>query len=237
MRILLALLFVAAGSLSARAQGLVQIIFEGEVDTTGGARIEADVTFQNPTTEPAVTVSIAVVLGERTSAIDLAGLVSRRLEQAGARVNWTGSTAPARGPTCLFVENVTSVGLRLGRGLNASVTLCEDRPQSLRLSPGLESRRGATLLVAAQTWEAQSRVPGRLAWDMAFEDKTDAADAASRMVKTAIDKGWFSEIEGHDAWRPGAMTEGAAVTGFSAHLRSNADWRIDVKLAPRTAQR
>jgi hypothetical protein len=237
MRILLALLVVAAGSLSARAQGLVQVIFDGEVDTTGGARIEAEVTFMNSSLGRTTTMSLNVVLGERTSAVDLAGLVSRRLEQAGARVIFTGSTAPARGPTSVFVDDVTSIGLRLGRGLSASITLCEDRPSSLRLSPGLESKRGATLMVAAQTYEAQARMPGRFNYDLTFEDKTDAADAASKLVKTAIDKGWFSEIEGHDVWRPGATTEGASVTGFSAHLRSTADWRIDLTLAPRSSQR
>ncbi len=237
MRILLALLVVAALSLSARAQGLVQIILDGEIDPAGGARVEVDVTFRTPLAERATTMSLGVLLGERTTAVDVAALVSRRLEQAGARVIFTGSTAPGRGPASVFVEDVTSIGLRLGRGLSASITLCEDRPASLRLSPGLESKSGATLLVSAQTYEAQARLPGRLSYDIAFEDKADAADAASKLVKTALDKGWFSEVEAHEVWRPGATTEGASIVGFSVHLRSNADWRIDVTLAQRSGQR
>jgi hypothetical protein len=237
MRIVFALLFLVAAALPARAQGLVQVILEGEVETTGGARIEADVTFVSTQDGRPHTFSMALLLGARTSAVDVAGLLAQRLDQAGARVIWTGSTAPMRGPASLFVQDVTAIGLRLGRGLNASVTLCEDRPLMVKLSPGEESTRGATLLVAAQTYEPQVRKPGRFSYDLEFQDKSDGADAASKMVKSAIDKGWFSELEGQYGWRPGAMREGAAITSLSLHLRSNADWRIDVTLLPRATQR
>ncbi len=237
MRIPLFVLALVACSLSTRAQGLVQLAFEGEIEPTGGARVESDITFVDRSTGRPQTVSLALLLGERTSAVDFAGLLARRLEQAGAHVIFSGSTAPTRGPANLFVEDVTSVGLRLGRGLNAAITLCEDRPGSIKLAPGLEAPLGASLFVLAQTMEAHSHQPGRLTLDMKLADRADSTDVGTQMVKTSIDKGWFSELDGHETWRPGPTTDNGNVTSCSLNLRSNADWRIDVTLAPRMTQR
>jgi hypothetical protein len=237
MRMPLLALALVACSLCSRAQGLVQLAFEGEIDATGGARIESDIVFVDAHTGHAQKLSLALLLGERTSAVDFAGLLARRLEQAGARVIFTGSTAPMRGPVSLFVEDVASVGLRLGHGLNASITLCDDRPGSIRLTPSVESPLGATLMVVAQTMEAHAQQPGRMTLDMKLEDRADATDAGSQMVKVAIDKGWASELDGHVTWRPGQTTDNGDVTSCSLQLRSSTDWRIDVTLAPHVTQR
>ena len=237
MRIPLLALVIVACSLSAPAQGLVQIGFEGEIEPTGGARVESEIRFVDRGTGRQQTLSLALLLGERTSAVDFAGLLARRLEQAGARVVFTGSTAPTRGPANLFVEDVTAVGLQLGHGLNAAITLCEDRPGSIKLTPSIESPLGASLTVVAQTLEPHAHQPGKLALDMKIDERADATDAGTQMVKLAIDKGWFSELEGHETWRPGPTTDGGNVTSCSLNLRSNTDWRIDVTLAPRNSQR
>jgi hypothetical protein len=237
MRIPLLALALVVGSLGSRAQGLVQLAFEGTVDATGGARIESDVTFVDAQTGRPQRLSLALLLGEQTSAVDFAGLLARRLQQAGARVIFTGATAPMRGPAMLFIEDVTSVGLRLGHGLSAAVTLCEDRPASIKLTPSQENPSGASLSVVAQTMEAHSHQPGHFALDMKLADRADATDAGTQMVKTAIDDGWSSELDGHETWRPGSSTENGDVTSCSLQLRSNTDWRIDVTLAPHVTQR
>jgi hypothetical protein len=237
MRMLLLALALVAGSLSSRAQGLVQLVLEGEIEPTGGARIESDIVFVDARTSRPQKMSLSLLLGERTSAVDFAGLLARRLEQAGARVVFTGATAPMKGPTSLFVDDVLSVGLRLGHGLSATVTLCDDRPTSIKLTPSAETQTGASLLVVAQTMEAHSGQPGRIALDMKLDERADASDVGSQMVKAAIDKGWASELDGHVTWRPGPMTDTGDITACSLQLRSSTDWRIDVSLTPRPTPR
>lgn len=234
MRSLLLLSAILSLASGVRAQGLVQISFFGEVSVTGGARVEADVSFadaHNGGTPRAV--SLALLLGERTGATDFALLFARRLEQGGARVIFTGGNAPFSGPVTVFVEDALSVGLKLGSGLTASVTLCEDRPASVKLTPGIESKLGASFQVVAHTYEPHAQEHGRLALDLRFNDKSEVADVGLKLVKSSIGQGWPAELTGHDTWRPSAQTETAVVIGCCFELRSDADWRLDVALAPR----
>lgn len=238
MRAFLTVLFVLASALSAHAQGLVQLTLDGAVDTTGGGRIEIEVRFADPqnSLEPR-TLSLDLLLAEKTGAIDVAGLLAQRLERAGARVVFTGANAPMRGPTNLFVEDVYSVGLRLGHGLIGSITLCEDAPQSVRISPGVESKLAGTLSVTAQTTNLHTKERGHVTFDVALLEKATLADTNSRVLMAAIAAGWRSESKSNEWWMPGANTDKATVTHCSFDLRSNADWRIDVVLTPRTAVR
>lgn len=227
-----AILFLAP---ALHAQGLVQLSFGGEVDKTGGARVEAELTFADARSPGgARTVSLALLLGERTGAADFALLFARRLEQSGAHVIFTGNNAPRIGPVHVFVEDTLAVGLKLGSGLTSSITLCEDYPGSVKLTPSTESKSGASLQVIAQTFEPHTQDRGRVVLDLNFNEKSALPDVGMKLVKGAIDQGWPSEMAGHDTWRPNALTETAQVTGCSFELRSYADWRLDIGLAPRT---
>jgi hypothetical protein len=237
MRLFLLVLLLVATSLCSRAQGLVQIVFEGEIDAAGGARVESDIVIGDAGASRPQKMSLALLLGERTSAVDFAGLLARRLEQAGAHVIFTGATGPMKGPTCLFVENVLAIGLRLGHGLNATITLCDDRPSSIKLTPSIESPLGAGLTVVAQTMEAHSQQPGHFTLDVRLDDRADASDVGPQIVKAAIDKGWPSELDQHVTWRPGATTDNGDITSCSIQLRSTTDWRIDISLAPHATPR
>ncbi|MBL8856880.1 MAG: hypothetical protein JNL28_00020 [Planctomycetes bacterium] len=235
LRCLLPVLLLAPGL---RAQGLVQISLSGAIDTPGGGNVEIEVSYLNRNDNDApVTATIALVLGESTSAFDVALLVARRLESHNLRVTTSGPSTPMRGPVNLFVEGVVAVGLRLGQGLNASVTLCEDRPLSIKLTPGRESKKGASISVVAHTWLERTKEVGRVTVRETFPEKSEPTDVAARLVRAAIGVGWTSELTGHYTWLPGAMTETERVTACSIELRSNADWRLDVVLAPRTAPR
>ena len=235
LRCLVPVLLLAS---SLRAQGLVQISLGGSVDTPGGGNVEVEVTYPNRNANDALeTVVVALVLGEGTSAFDFALLLERRLEAHNLRVTSSGPSTPIRGPVNLFVEGVYAVGIRLGHGLNATVTLCEDRPLSIKLSPGRESKLGASISVVAHTYQERTKEVGRVKVSETFSDKSEQTDVATRLVRAAIGAGWTSELANHTTWLPSGTTETERVTACSIELRSNADWRLDVVLAPRTAPR
>lgn len=230
---LFALLLFAFGS-TVRAQGLVQLSLQGEVTTPGGGRVEIEIATFNPNapSTPVVT-RLNVLLGESTSAADLAVLLTKRLEGNFARVTSLGSNAPKLGPVNLFVEGVWSVGLRLGAGLSGNVTLCEDRPMSVKLTPGAEGRAGAKLRVVALTRLEHTQENGRFEVNAEFKDGSELTEVGTQVVRAAIGKGWPSELKGHDTWWPAPMTETSRILSCSFELKSSADWRIDVTLVPR----
>lgn len=231
---LLALCAFLFSSPALQAQGLVQLSLSGAVETAGGGRIEIEIaTFDpNAPAKPLVT-AIHVLLGEHTTAADLALLLTKRLEANFARVTTLGTNAPARGPVNLFVEGVVTVGMRLGNGLSGSITLCEDRAMSVKVSPGLESKLGGVFRVVAHTREEHTGQNGRFQVDVNFADKSEIGDVAMRVVRSAIGMGWPGELKGHDTWWPAPTTETQRVTSSSFEIRSNADWRLDIALAPR----
>lgn len=229
-------LAVCAGS--ARAQGLVQLTMAGEVDRTGGARVEVDVTVANAATrgEPR-TLSLALFLAERTSAADLAVLLEKRLVAAGVRTVNTSEGQSARPVTCLFVEDVLSVGLRLGQGLRATVTLSEDRPESVRLLPPQDAKLDAELRVTASTWFAHDRKHGRLEFDARLAADQLSPRFADLLSGQATRAGWAGEVQRHEYWMPGAVASAGAVEAVNFDLQSSGDWRIEVALIPRVQDR
>jgi hypothetical protein len=217
-----------------RAQGLVEISLSGTVDTAGGGRIEIEIATFNPTSPNVpVATKLNLLLGEGTTAADLGLLLSRRLEEKLVRVTSLGSNAPQRGPVNLFVENALSVGLRLGNGLSGTVTLCEDRPLSVKVSPGAESKLGATLKVVALTHQEHTGDNGRFVVSQDFQDRSELTDVGTKLVRAAISMGWPSELKNHDTWWPAPNTETERITSCSFEIRSNGDWRLDVALVPR----
>jgi hypothetical protein len=240
MRILLAALFAAVLSLAADAQGLVQLAFGGEIAATGGARVEIEVGFADraPATQGQLRkLDLSLHLGERTSACDLAALLARRLEQAGARVIFTGASAAPHGPANLFVEDALSISLRLTDGLTCNVTLCEDRPASVRLQPPLLEKQEARLKVVASTIHPHTKDHGSKSFEWTFADRDTRTDVGNKFIKAAIEKGWMSELENHETWRPGLFADGSNLEGCSFTLYSQGDWRLEIELQPRTAQR
>ncbi|MBL8861756.1 MAG: hypothetical protein JNK02_07060 [Planctomycetes bacterium] len=220
---------------SARAQGPVQLALMGEVDRTGGARIEVDVTFLARDGQSA-TASVALFLAERTSAADLGVLLERRLAAAGLRVLNTGSGLP-RPVTCLFVEDVLSVGLRLGHGLRATLTLGEDRAESVRLLAPYDARLDAELRVTASTWMPHERRHARVEYQARLEAAAPPVKIADQLAAASTRVGWSGEIQGHEVWRPGATAAGGAVGAVNFDLQTQGDWRLEVALAPRTQVR
>jgi hypothetical protein len=233
--------FLAAASLSATpafAQGMVQLTLSGEVDRTGGARAEVEVTFVNGNTNnEARTVAFGMFLAERTSAADLAVLIEKRFVSAGARAVNTSQGQPGRAVTCLFIEDVLGVSLRLGQGLRATVTLSEDRPQAVRVLPPEDAPQDAILRVTASTWFPHERVHKRAELETRLDPSLTASRMADLLANQAIRSGWPSEIERHETWLPGATAAAGLIQGASFDLITSGDWRLELVLTPRRQDR
>ena len=237
MRILIAVVAALLLSSTLRAQGLVELGFSGEEAVAGGGRVECSITFCSAKEDRGRhTLDLALHVAEHTSAADIAALVSERLREAGASVVAAGAHAPPLGPANLFVENVESIGLRLGNGLACSLTLCEDQPASVRLAPPSDTKQSATLTVVASTIQPHTKEHRRVSIEVSFDEKFASSELATRLAKASIDKGWLAEIEAHDTCRPNVFTDGSQLQGCSFDLKSKGDWRIEVALAPRVAR-
>jgi len=236
---LASILFAASCCVApAAAQGMVQLTLSGEVDRTGGARAEVEVTFVNGNTNnEARTVAFGMFLAERTSAADLAVLLEKRFVSAGARAVNTSQGQPARGVTCLFIEDVLGVSLRLGQGLRATVTLSEDRPLSVRIVPPEDAKQDAILRVTASTWFPHERLHKRAEMETRLDPTLTTTRIADLLANQAIRSGWPSEVDRHETWLPGTTASAGVIEGASFDLITSGDWRLEIALAPRRQDR
>lgn len=226
------------GAGRASAQGLVQLALAGEIDRTGGARAEIEVTVANAATSgEARTYAFSLFLAERTSAADLAVLLEKRLTAAGVRTVNASEGQAARPVNSLFLDDVLGLSLRLGQGLRASVTLSEDRPESVRVLPPEDAKQDAELRVTASTWLAHERRHGRVEIDTRLEATQPIVKIADTLASQATRAGWASEVQRHEVWMPGAVAAGGTIDAVNFDLHSGGDWRLEIALAPRLQQR
>lgn len=232
----LAALTLALASAPLRAQGLVQLSLQGEVATSGGALVEVGITFIVKG-EPR-NLELSLHLAERTTAADLAGLVRRSLDGGGGRALWTSEHSTDVRRANLFIEDVQALSLRLGHGLTAAVTLCEEAPAAVRVKPPLETKGGANLAITASTLHPHNKDHGRVSVELDIKERWSVSDVADALTTASIAKGWAAQCFEHETWRPEAMNDGSRVTGTSIELRSAAaDWRLEVELIARRRER
>jgi hypothetical protein len=149
----------------------------------------------------------------------------------------TSEGQAARPVTCLFLDDVTAVALRLGHGLRATVTLSEDSAQSVRLLPPVDAQQSAELLVTASTWIPHERVHKRLELEARIEPAWPIVRIADGLSAQATRLGWPSEVQGHEAWLPSAIALGGTVDAVNFDLRTAGDWRLEIALVPRLQRR
>jgi hypothetical protein len=237
MRVLASALFAIVLGLGARAQGLLQLGFTGKIDTTGGARVVAEISFLDGKDAQEHTIILGVHLAENTGAADFTALLSDRLRRGGVRVLVPGAETANRSNAMMFIEDCTGVALRLGRGLSASVTACEEAPVTVRLLPPQDTKNVADLLVTVTTFQPHMKEFARQSFSWSFDEKHTASDVATKLVTKAIDEGWTSELGGHDTWRPGNFKDGSQARGTSIELRTQGDWRLEVTMPSRRNDR
>ncbi len=237
-RCVVAFLTLASFALAGRAaaQGPVQLALSGEIDRTGGARAEVEVTFASSNGN-AATARFSMFLAERTSAADLGVLLEKRLSAAGVRVINASGGQSARPITSLFFDDVLAIGLRLGHGLRSTVTLGEDRPASVRILPPEDAKQDAELRVTASTWMAHERRHQRLEIEARLEAAAPVVRIADLLVGASTRAGWPSDMQNHEAWLPGPAAAGNVVDAVNFDLQTSGDWRLEIALVPRTQAR
>lgn len=223
---------------AARAQGLVQIVLEGEIAQEGGARIELDLRYETRI-DGALREGrseLGLHLANHTSAADVALLLQRELGRAGAIV-----VAPAGGASdpkraSVFVDRALAVGLRLGRGLAAEVCLCDAAPALVRFLPPKEVKESARFVLASSTEHPHTKDRGRFDLALDFTAALSGEQASDLLTTGTINKGWTGQWLDHQAWRPQALISGARITGTCLALKSKGDWRLEVELEHEAAR-
>jgi len=239
MRALVRLLALALPLLlapAARAEGLVQLSFGGEVEPPGGAPIELELgILEEGRVRP---LSLNIHLAQRTSAADLAALLASRLERIGAR-SLLPRGSSSEGMTHVFVENVTHAYLRLGHGLRGQVTLCDAAPTSVRVQPPEIHAGGARIAIAATTFHPHNRHISRKELELELDELDGAAQVSEELARASIEAGWMADRPSPDRWAASRTSDGAAITGCSFELAGvgHADWRLEVELEVPRAER
>lgn len=234
----IAALLLVSSTTAARADGLVQIVLEGEITQEGGARIELDLAFEtrvnNVTSEARTELGLHVA--KNTSAADVALLLQRELARSGASVIAAPDGGHERLRASVFVDRAHAVGLRLGRGLTAQVCLCEEAPALVRFLPPKEAKEAARFSLTASTEQPHTKERTRFEYAFDLAASVSGEQAADVLTTGTIAKGWVGQCLDHQAWHPQSLSSGARVTGTCLVLASKGDWRLEVELerdAPR----
>ncbi|MEL6427898.1 MAG: hypothetical protein AAFZ87_04605 [Planctomycetota bacterium] len=227
IRAILIAILILTGGTSAAAQQLVQVRFEGALDTAH--LVEVEVAWQDPALEDPVEAVLHLHLASGTSAPELAELVSHRLQRAGAGVT---VTAPREAPAAsLWIDGATAVRLRLGAGLGAEIACTEGPPSSVRIEPPTALDRGpaVVMVTASAAIRRNDQPPLRRHAQLGVELSGDSNSAeATTALFEAAKKTWMTERRGGSAWRPIRLLDGSRITGLSVRLDSNADWRVEI---------
>ena len=130
----------------------------------------------------------------------------------------------------MFVEEAIFVRMRLGGGLEGTITVCEEGPASVRFLRPQAHLEPAKLVVSASTFHLHTERRGLKTIDVMLEPTLHGAQVSDLLFRTSIQEKWVAERPGTDSWRPMGMGDGAQITGLSVALRSEGDWRIEVEL-------
>jgi hypothetical protein len=246
-RIALASLALAGLSPLAPAQGLAQLRLEGVLDSRHGAWVEVYIGAMVQRT-PREMPFIAY-FGPGTTAVELGTLLAVRLERANFDVIPTLFDRDMDGMS-LFIDNALFVRVRVGGGINATLTAMDTVPGSIRIfSPSL-SPEPAIVHVSGGVWSPHAQIWGRVELSVPLETKAipdnlrldatnpvaDAPLVAKRLQEAAIKAKWLSESPRGDAWRPIKMMDGSIFQGIAVTVESEGDWRIELEF-PRGGQR
>lgn len=216
---------LAALAPAARAQGEVQITFDGALEPPGGARVAVAVVAGPAERTREVRLDLHLAAG--TSGADLAALLAARLQAAGLEAL---APTPAGPRAHVFVEDARSVTLELGAGLGGAVTLCEGAPELVRVEPARGGTSDCRLVVAVSAMHAHTERRARSSFEVRVAPELTAAQVSERLFARAVEAEWVSERPGLEGWRPVHLSDGSRITGFSVELAGHGSWRVDVRL-------
>jgi len=216
---------------SARAEGLVQLSFLGSVEPLAGAPVEFEIGAFPVDSEAGERrehrLQLELHLAPATSGAELATLIADRLRRLELGVV---APEPSGDSAQLFIEAVTFVNVRLGHGLHAIVTSSHGPPTGVRFERPKLNRAAAELVVSASTAHLHSEARGLTSFELSIGADVHGAQVAGDLFKAALEANWKAERPETDVWTPVKMKDGAELTGFSLALRSQGDWRIEMRL-------
>ncbi len=142
------------------------------------------------------------------------------------------------GPVSLFLEDVESIRVRLGCGLRATVTACDERPAALRLlPPRLQGESMSAFVRLSVTCASRDKLLTKdVELDLA-DVETTAERVADLLARRATQAGLRSERPTGDSWATSGASSGEAAVGASVELFADSDWGIELELAPREGSR
>lgn len=216
---------------AASAQSRVQLSLAGAIERTGGARVEIGLVFGEPGAEPR-TGGLALHLAEGTSAGEVTALLAHLLDRGGARV-LGAPTADPKPRASLFVDHVRSVRVRAGHGLQTTITLGDDAPETIRLLTPEVRPDGALVTLGATKLRTHDGTAGRIDIELEIDPRSTPARIAEQLSTRAIGAGWEAERSGGDGWRLVPSIEGARLSGCAIALSSSGDWGLEVALPVR----
>lgn len=246
-RIALASLALAALSPLAPAQGLAQLRLEGELNSRHGAWIEVYIGAM--VQRQAREMQFIAYFGPGTTAVELGTLLAVRLERAKFDVIPTFFDRDSSGMS-LFIDDALFVRVRVGGGINATITAMDTPPGAIRIfSPSL-SPEPATVYISAGVWSPHAQIWGRVELSVPLETQSipdnlrldatnpvaDAPLVAKRLQAAATAAKWLTETSRGDSWRAIKMMDGAIFQGLAVTVQSEGDWRIELEF-PRGGSR
>ena len=227
----LAFLLLSAPS---RAQGLIQLTFQGEITAEGGAPVEIEMGAFAGKEEHVLPLHAHLAQG--TTATQVAGLLAHMLRRQSIEHRLFEEPTRADGSpgiAQLFVNDVTFVNLRLGHGLSVDVTLCQGGPQRLRIDAPRAYKMPAEISIYASTLHRQMQSSGKAIVRVTASTDDDAGDLAERLVHRSIESGWIARRPSVDSWSPVKMGDGSEIVGCSIRIETEGDWRLEVSLVDR----
>ncbi|MDF1797671.1 MAG: hypothetical protein P1V81_00720 [Planctomycetota bacterium] len=232
-RLVLPAVLLLAGSLSASASGLVQIVIRGQIEESGGAPIQLKLKADGS------ELSFRGLLAYGTRSGDLAALFERRLKGQGIRYSLGPAAAP-RGEISLFIEDVEAITVRLGGGLTASVTSVEEVPDRLRLLPPNRTtgQLGGEVGIFVTSEVRGTGVLSQAALSLDLPNtKTTSAWVSEQLSRRAIGASMRSSRPTPDSWTSTGTTSGGEAIAMSVRLYADSDWGVEMTLSPRVNTR
>lgn len=222
-RILLGALLASLLQVAALAEGLAQIRFFGAVSKPHLVEVELGDAAGHE------DMILHLHLAPGTTGAELAAIVAKRAQLAGFEVTLTPSHDSA---ASLWIDRATSVNVRMGAGIKATVSCVEGPPSLVKVLPPQAVKSPCVASMTASTAIVSNGRPpqrGSISLEARLNANIDSPAAATALWE-AGQKDWQSERPGSSAWRPIKAIEGGILTGFSAHLGGSGDWRMEIAL-------
>ena len=210
----------------ARGQSLAQIRLDGSLDGAGRVEIEVGAMVKGQ----ARVLEVGVFLGHGTSGADVIRLLSGRLETAGMQSYRGGEASkPAAHSGSIFVEQALFVNMRLGDGIEGTVTACEGAPESLKVVAPDKGGADIELLLQANAIHPVTRQSKTVSLEVPLTAGSHPVQNCEALMEAAVKAKWGCDRPKTDLWRPLRLSDGSRLEGVSVGVKQG--YRVEVTLA------